>query len=90
MIEEMIIYFFAGVIQDFFFTLNSKYIAKDRVIPAVIFSWLTIMVSMIVLYSILSELDPQKSIVNIIVYSLGIASGTFLAMRFKFDFKDKK
>jgi ABC-type maltose transport system permease subunit len=63
--------------------LNSRYIAKDRIFPAVIFSWLTVMVSMIVLYNILSELNPETSIIRIIVYCLGIATGTFLAMKFK-------
>lgn len=89
MIIELIIYFIAGIVQDFFFTLNSRYVAKDRILPAVIFSWLTITVSMIVLYSIISGLDPQKSIIQIIAYSFGVAAGTFLAMRFKIASEDK-
>lgn len=90
MIISLLIYFIAGIIQDFFFTLNSRYIAKERILPAVIFSWLTVMVSMIVLYNILSELDPETSIIQIIVYCLGIATGTFLAMKFKIGAEKKK
>jgi len=88
MVLRLIIYFVVGVVQDFFFTLNSRYVAKDKIIPAVIFSMLTVLMSMLVLYNILSELDPEKGIVAIIVYSLGIAMGTFLAMKFKVGFKD--
>jgi len=83
MIIHLIIYFLVGIVQDFCFTLNSRYIAKDKILPAVIFSWLTVMVSMLVLYNILNELDPQKSIIEIIIYCLGIAAGTFLAMKLK-------
>lgn len=81
-IVKLIIYFIAGVVQDFFFTMNSKYIARDRVLPAVIFSFLTILMSMIVLYNILSEIDSERSLLAIIVYSCGIAIGTYVAMRF--------
>ncbi len=88
-ILKLIIYFTAGVIQDFFFTLNSKYIAKDKVLPAVVFSFLTILMSMVVLYNILSELDSERSILAIIVYSCGIALGTYVAMRLP-AFRKKK
>lgn len=87
MIIKLIIYFIVGVIQDFFFTLNSRYIAKDKIVPAVIFSLLTVLMSMLVLYNILNELDPEKSIISIIIYSFGIAMGTFLAMKLKIGVK---
>jgi uncharacterized protein YebE (UPF0316 family) len=87
MVAKLIIYFIVGVIQDFFFTLNSRYIAKDKIIPAVIFSLLTVLMSMLVLYNILNELDPEKSIISIIIYSFGIAMGTFLAMKLKIGVK---
>ena len=87
MIIKLIIYFIVGVIQDFFFTLNSRYIAKEKIVPAVVFSLLTVLMSMLVLYNILNELDPEKSIISIIIYSFGIATGTFLAMRLKIGVK---
>ncbi|MCX6760267.1 MAG: hypothetical protein NTW46_02905 [Candidatus Nealsonbacteria bacterium] len=87
MITKLIIYFIVGVIQDFFFTLNSRYIAKEKIVPAVVFSLLTVLMSMLVLYNILNELDPEKSIISIIIYSFGIATGTFLAMRLKIGVK---
>jgi len=87
MVIKLIIYFIVGVIQDFFFTLNSRYIAKDKIVPAVVFSLLTVLMSMLVLYNILNELDPEKSILSIIIYSFGIAMGTFLAMKLKIGVK---
>jgi len=38
---------------------------------------------MVVLYNILNELDSQRSILAILIYSVGIATGTYLAMKFK-------
>jgi uncharacterized protein YebE (UPF0316 family) len=85
----LVVYFIAGIVQDFLFTLNVKYVAKDRIIPAVVFSFATVLVSMLVLYSIITKLDSERSIVAIIVYSTGIACGTFLAMKLKFGAKGK-
>ncbi len=80
-ITTLVIYFFVGVIQDFFFTMNLKYVAREKVLAAVIFSFLAVSMSMLVLYNIISGLDPQKSILAIIVYSCGIAVGTYIAMK---------
>ena len=89
-ILTLTIYFFAGVVQDFFFTLNSKYIAQNKVLPAVIFSFLTVLMNMLVLYNILSELDSQRGLLSIIVYSFGIAFGTYVALNFDMKFKKNK
>jgi hypothetical protein len=83
MILMFIIYFFAGVLQDFLTTLNWRYVAEKKVWPAVIFSFSTTAVGMIILYNIITQLDPNKSILAIIIYCFGIAVGTFLAMKFK-------
>ncbi|TSC94495.1 MAG: Uncharacterized protein CEN87_464 [Parcubacteria group bacterium Licking1014_1] len=83
MILKLIVYFIVGVVQDFFFTLNTKYVAEKKVWLAVGFSFLTILMSMVVLYNILNEIDSEKSIVAIFVYSLGIALGTYFAMKFE-------
>ena len=88
-IITLIIYFFVGVVQDFFFTMNSKYIAKEKILPAVIYSFLTILMSMLVLYNILKDIDNQRGILAIIVYSCGIAGGTYVAMKLP-KFKLKK
>ncbi len=79
----LIVYFFAGVLQDFLFTLNLRYVAKSKVFFAVLTSFLVTVVSLLVLYNILTNLDSQRSIIAIMVYALGIAAGTFLAMKFK-------
>ncbi|MDD5547636.1 MAG: hypothetical protein PHN74_01910 [Candidatus Pacebacteria bacterium] len=42
---------------------------------------------MLALYNILNRLDDERSFVAIIIYSLGIATGTFLAMKFKLEQK---
>lgn len=83
-----LIYFLAGVLQDFLFTVNLRYVAKNKVFLAVLTSFLVTIVNLIALYNILTQLDPNKTISTIIVYALGITTGTFLAMKFKSGLKD--
>ncbi len=85
---QLLIYFLIGIVQDFLTTLNLRYVAKDKVLPAMLFSFLTTALGMIVLYNIITQLDPNKSILAIVVYSFGITTGTFLAMKFKAGLKD--
>lgn len=82
-----IIYFLAGVLQDFLFTVNLRYVAKDKIFMSVATSFLTVVVSMLALYNIVTQLDPANGISAIIVYCLGVASGTYLAMKFKISSK---
>jgi uncharacterized protein YebE (UPF0316 family) len=79
----LIIYFFAGVLQDFLFTVNLRYVAKNKISLAVLTSFLVTVVNLLVLYNILTKLDEQRTIIAIIIYALGITMGTFLAMKFK-------
>ncbi len=83
----LIFYFLAGILQDFLVTLNWRYVSHNKPIPAVLFSFLATIVSFTVLYDIITKLDPSKSIVAIIVYSLGVGGGTLLGMKFKPGFK---
>lgn len=52
-----------------------------------LFSFLTTVVGFTVLYNIITNLDPNKSIVAIISYAAGIAVGTMLGMKFQPGFK---
>jgi uncharacterized protein YebE (UPF0316 family) len=79
----LIVYFFAGVVQDFLFTVNLRYVAKNKVFLAVLTSFLVTVVNLLVLYNILTQLDSQRTLIAIIIYALGITTGTFLAMKFK-------
>ncbi len=83
-----LIYFLAGVLQDFLFTVNLRYVAKNKVFLAVLTSFLVTIVNLIALYNILTQLDPNKTISTIIAYALGITTGTFLAMKFKSGLED--
>ena len=82
-----ILYFFAGILEDFLFTLNLRYVTEKRVVHAVIASFFVTVVGLLVFYDILTRLDEQRSMVGIVMYALGIAVGTFLGMKFKPGFK---
>jgi uncharacterized protein YebE (UPF0316 family) len=86
----LILYFFVGILQDFLVTLNWRYIAKHKIAPAMLLSFLVTIVTMLVIYNILSRLEGQRSIVAIIIYALGVAAGTFLAMKFKIGMDEEK
>ena len=80
---KLIIYFLAGVLQDFLLTLNWRFLAKGRTIPAAFFSFIVTVVSMLVLYNIITRLDESRSIIAIIIYALGVGTGTVLGMKIK-------
>jgi uncharacterized protein YebE (UPF0316 family) len=80
-ITTLIVYFLVGVVQDFCFTMNARYIVEKKVFPAVVFSFLTVVMNLLVLYNILKDLDAERSVLAIIVYSCGIAVGTYVAMK---------
>lgn len=61
--------------------MNFKYVAEKKVLPAVLFSFLTVLMNMLVLYNILKDINSQTSILAIVVYSCGIACGTYVAMK---------
>jgi len=83
----LILYFLAGVLQDFLVTLNLRYINQDKLLSAMSSSFIATVVSLIVLYNLITSLDPNKSVIAIIIYALGVAFGTFLGMKFKHGFK---
>jgi len=84
----LILYFLAGILQDFLLTLNWRFIAKHKILPATGLSFLVTIVTMLVLYNILSHLDEQRSLIAIVIYAAGIATGTFLGMKFKHGLGD--
>jgi len=83
-----ILFFLAGILQDFLGTINMRYIAKGKVYFSVITSFLVTVVSMSVLYNILTKMDSQRSLLAIVIYAAGIGTGTFFAMKFKIGFKE--
>ena len=83
----LVLYFLAGVLQDFLLTLNWRFISKEKAIPAAVLSFVVTVMGMLVLYNILTQLDKQKSIVVVLVYALGIGTGTLLGMKTKIGSK---
>lgn len=85
-----LIYFFVGVLQDFLATMNVRYIAKEKIILASASSFVTTVITLIVFYNILTGLDGERSIFAIVIYALGIGTGTILAMKLKMKSGIKK
>ena len=84
------LYFFVGILQDFLLTLNWRYINKDKAVPAALSSFIVTMVGLSVLYHILTRMRDDRSMLAIVVYAAGIATGTVLGMKFKPGFGRKK
>jgi uncharacterized protein YebE (UPF0316 family) len=81
----LVVYFLIGVLQDFLFTVNLRYVAKNKIFLAVSTSFLVTVVNLLVLYNILNQMDSGRTFTTIIIYALGITTGTFLAMKFKIN-----
>jgi uncharacterized protein YebE (UPF0316 family) len=79
----LILFFFAGILQDFLFTLSLRLVNREWAVKAGSIAFLDNLVSVGVLYSILTKLDSERSILAIIIYSLGVGTGTYLAIKFK-------
>ncbi len=81
----LVIIFFAGILQDFLFTLSLRYVSKEIPAKAATVAFFDNAVSVGVLYNIIKKLDDDRTWLAIIVYSLGIATGTYLAMKLKLN-----
>ena len=81
----LLLYFLAGVISDFLFIINMRFVAKERVFSAAFVAFLNTVISLYVLYSILTEIQTGRGIFAILVYALGIGTGTYIAMRLKLE-----
>lgn len=84
----LIIFYFVGLLQEFLLTLYLRFVAKGKAFPAATLSLITTLIGLLVIYNILILLEAQRSIPAIIVYALGVATGTFVAMKFRSGFKD--
>ena len=77
------LYFFAGAGQNFLFILNMRFVQRGHALLASIFSFLVSMLSVWVLYDIITRINQSRGILAIVIYSLGFAAGSFVAMKFK-------
>jgi len=84
----LFIFYLVGLLQEFLTTLYFRFIAKGKIISAVILSFATTLIGLLVIYNILTQLETRKGVIAIIVFALGVATGTFLAMKIKRGFKD--
>ena len=81
----LIIYFFAGILSDFLFTINMRYIAKERVLLSAIVAFITTITGLYILYSIITMLQQNRGFIAILVYAMGVGTGTYIAMRLKLE-----
>ncbi len=84
----LLIFYLIGLLQDFLSVLLLRFISRGKTVPAVVLSFITMLIGLLVIYNILTKLETQKSMAAIIVYSLGVATGTFFAMKVKRGFKN--
>ncbi|MFA5173141.1 MAG: DUF5698 domain-containing protein [Candidatus Paceibacterota bacterium] len=87
---KFLIYFIAGICQDFLVTINWRFVAKEKIFPAAATSFIFTIVNLLVLYNIVNELNPEKSTLAIVIFALGISTGTILGMKTKISKKYKK
>jgi len=81
----LLVYFIIGVIEDFIGTMTLRFVITDRIWLATITTFVVTVISLVVFYSILVKMmeDSDNGIIAIVVYSLGISIGNFIAMKMK-------
>lgn len=77
------LYFLVGVLQDILFTLNVRFVAVKKAWRASFFSFLVTVVNLFVIYNIITKLSAERGFMAIIIYALGIGTGTLLATKLK-------
>lgn len=77
-----LIYFGAGILQDIAVTIYYKLISDNKPFAVSVASFILTVINMAILYSIVSTLDPNESILMIIIFGLGNAVGAFLAVKY--------
>ncbi|MBI3631053.1 MAG: hypothetical protein HY221_01835 [Candidatus Sungbacteria bacterium] len=81
----LVLYFLAGAAQNFLFILNMRFVHRDRPLPASAFSFFVSILSVWVLYDIITRIGESRGLVAIVIYSLGFAAGTYGAMKLKLE-----
>ena len=79
-----LIFFIVGVIEDFIGTMTLRYLIAKRIWATTISTFAITIISLAVFYGIFIKIEEDpKRFLAILVYSLGISVGTFLAMKIK-------
>ena len=84
----LLIFYLVGLFQEFLAALYLRFLTKGKTIPAVALSFTITLIGLLVIFNILTRLETQKGTIAIIVFALGVATGTFLAMKVKKGFKN--
>jgi len=79
----ILVYFGIGALQAVLGAVNLKLIVKDQAISAGAISFVTNLIGLLVLYSIIARLNQERSTIAIVAFSLGVGFGIFLATKFK-------
>jgi hypothetical protein len=81
---EYTIFFFVGIVLAFSSTLEIEWISEQRAVAASTLRFFWQAASLTVLYTILENIKGDGGISRpILIYSFGIAIGTFLAIKLK-------
>ncbi len=83
MAANLLLFFIAGLIQDLLWTLNVSAVSERKTFRATTYSFINTVFSMMVLYTILEQVGPDKGLIVIIAYALGVGMGTLIGMEYK-------
>ena len=84
-ILELLIYFTVGVLSTILQVVVVRLISKEKALQASIVVFVSNLVQLGVLVSIITTIQSniQSSWINLLIYTLGIAIGTYLGIRLK-------
>ncbi|MDB5259853.1 MAG: hypothetical protein JWN37_84 [Candidatus Nomurabacteria bacterium] len=84
---NFILYFMVGVFSTILGVIVLRLITKEKALLAAVAVFVSVLVEFGVLVTIMTKVmtDIQSSWVSLLVYAFGIAVGTFLGIKFKFE-----
>lgn len=62
-----------------------RFVHRERALLVGLFSFLVSMLSVWVLYDIITRIGQARGMIAIVIYSLGFAAGSFTAMKLKLE-----
>jgi dolichol kinase len=83
MATNLLLFFLAGLFQDLLWTLTMRAVSERKTYHAATLSFINNVSGTLVFYSIFEKIDPSQSLLVILIFGLGVGTGTIVGMEYK-------
>ena len=83
MVANLLLFYIAGLLQDLLWTLTIGAVSERKTYFAASLSFVNTVSGTIIFYRIFEQIDQDSGLLAILVYGLGVATGTIIGMEYK-------